>query len=142
MKFNTNLTVYKYTVNDKNKNNNWAFVCPELFQKEQFRNLKGYILGTNFGKQFPKTPLVRNTGGEGDYEVMIDDFFDFKVEEVIADPISLRGIVLKEQFPEQWLKRVLEELLIPQEEITISSWTEFVKGRKLLDEIKQEEEYI
>lgn len=135
--FNTTYEVYYYKVEDIRHNNIIRFVCPELFSKEQFRNLKDYILGVEFGKNFSEKPLVRNTKGEC-YEVMIGNDFKFEVRKVIADPNTLKGAVLKDRFPEQILKKILTELLIPKDDITISSWTEFVKGCNLLDELEDE----
>ena len=69
---------------------------------------------------------------------MIGNDFKFEVRQVVADPNTLRGVTVKEKFPEQMLKKILTELLIPKDDITISSWIEFVKGCNLLDELEDE----
>ena len=138
--FNAKMVVYYYTVIDR-YNNIHKFVCPELFSREQFRDLKDYILGVEFGKRFPEKPLVRNTGDDC-YEVMIAGNFEFEVLEVAADPNLYKDVVAKNRFPYQWLKGILTDLLVPKDEIVISSWDEFIKGCKLLNEQLDKEEYI
>ena len=138
MKFTANMCVYYYNIDDRYHINSKRFLCPELFSKEQFHDLKEIILEAEFGKTFSEKPLARNT--EGGYEVMIGGDFKFEVCQVAADPSSLQGIAIKERFPEGWLKRVLRDLLIPKDDITISSWEEFVKGLKLLGELENNEE--
>ena len=136
--FNTNLKIYYYIINDDKHNNVIKFVCPELFTCEQFRDLKDIILEVEFGKEFSEKPLVRrNPKG---YNLVIGDEFKFEVRQVVADPNTLRGVTVKEKFPYQWLKGILTELLIPQDEIVISSWNEFVKGCNLLNELEDEDE--